>query len=56
MKVLVGYPTPAEEIEIVNRMGVNPPHADEVLGLDDLCGPAGAPTRSTSIAAWSSTP
>ncbi len=36
MKVLVGYPTPAEEVEIVDRMGVNPPTADEVLSLDDL--------------------
>ncbi|MEY2571165.1 MAG: MoxR-like ATPase [Acidimicrobiaceae bacterium] len=36
MKVLVGYPTPREEVEIVNRMGVDPPHADEVLALDDL--------------------
>ena len=36
MKVLVGYPSPSEEVEIVNRMGVDPPYADEVLGLDDL--------------------
>jgi MoxR-like ATPase len=36
MKVLVGYPSPTEEVEIVNRMGVDPPSADEVLGLDDL--------------------
>ena len=36
MKVLVGYPSPTEEVEIVNRMGVDPPYADEVLGLDDL--------------------
>jgi MoxR-like ATPase len=36
MKVLVGYPTPAEEVEIVHRMGVNPPEASEVLTLEDL--------------------
>jgi MoxR-like ATPase len=36
MKVTVGYPSPREEIEIVQRMGVNPPSADEVLGLTDL--------------------
>jgi MoxR-like ATPase len=36
MKVAVNYPTPREEIEIVQRMGVNPPSAEEVLGLTDL--------------------
>jgi MoxR-like ATPase len=36
MKVLVGYPTGSEEIEIVQRMGVAPPRASEVLGLDEL--------------------
>ena len=36
MKVLVGYPSGGEEVEIVQRMGVRPPRADEVLGLDDL--------------------
>ncbi len=36
MKVVVGYPTRAEELEIVQRMGVNPPHANRVLELDDL--------------------
>jgi MoxR-like ATPase len=36
MKVLVGYPTGAEEIEIVQRMGVAPPRASEVLGLHEL--------------------
>jgi MoxR-like ATPase len=36
MKVLVDYPTRAEEIEIVQRMGVRPPHASRVLELDDL--------------------
>ena len=31
MKVVVGYPTAAEEIEIVHRMGVAPPSAAQVL-------------------------
>jgi MoxR-like ATPase len=38
MKVVVDYPDRAEEVEIVQRMGVNPPHADEVLTLDQLRG------------------
>lgn len=36
MKVVLGYPSPTEELEIVHRMGVNPPHATEVLSLEDL--------------------
>jgi MoxR-like ATPase len=36
MKIMIGYPTAAEEVEIVHRMGVHPPHADQVLGLPDL--------------------
>ena len=36
MKIVIGYPSPAEEVEIVHRMGVNPPHAEPVLSLDDL--------------------
>src|SRR3954470_9893129 len=36
MKILVGYPTGGEEVEIVQRMGVSPPKANEVLGLDEL--------------------
>jgi MoxR-like ATPase len=36
MKVVVDYPTRAEELEIVQRMGVHPPHASRVLSLDDL--------------------
>jgi MoxR-like ATPase len=31
MKVVIGYPTPLEELEIVRRMGVDPPHASQVL-------------------------
>ncbi len=34
MKVTVGYPTPAEEVEIVNRMGVHPPVPRQVLDPD----------------------
>ena len=36
MKVLVGYPSGGEEVEIVQRMGVSPPRATEVLGLYEL--------------------
>jgi MoxR-like ATPase len=36
MKVTVGYPTPAEELEIVRRMGTHPPHAEQVLSAADL--------------------
>src|SRR4029453_12409755 len=36
MKVLVDYPTPEEEREIVYRMGSEPPVAETVLGPEDL--------------------
>lgn len=36
MKVLIGYPSPAEELEIVHRMGVHPPRATQVLTLEQL--------------------
>ncbi len=36
MKIMLGYPTGSEEVEIVYRMGVNPPEPKEVLGLQDL--------------------
>jgi len=36
MKIVLGYPAPLEELEIVQRMGVDPPVAQEVLGLADL--------------------
>src|SRR5215213_1258358 len=42
MKVVVEYPSRAEEIEIVQRMGVQPPHASRVLELDDLVHVQGA--------------
>jgi MoxR-like ATPase len=38
MKVMVDYPDRAEEVEIVQRMGVDPPHASQVLSLLDLRG------------------
>jgi MoxR-like ATPase len=36
LKVLVPYPTPTEELEIINRMGVDPPSARPVLEPTDL--------------------
>ncbi len=39
MKIIVDYPTPTEEVEIVNRMGVSPPEPQQVINpmrLDDL--------------------
>jgi MoxR-like ATPase len=36
MKIVIDYPSAAEELEIVHRMGVNPPHASQVLSLDQL--------------------
>lgn len=36
MKVLLGYPSPQEEVEIVQRMGVSPPSAEPVLTLEDI--------------------
>nr|MDQ3642315.1 AAA family ATPase [Actinomycetota bacterium] len=36
MKVMVTYPDRNEEVEIVQRMAVNAPHANRVLSLDDL--------------------
>jgi MoxR-like ATPase len=36
MKVVMGYPSYREEIEIVQRMGVNPPMAEQVLSPGDL--------------------
>jgi len=38
MKVLVDYPTPTEELEIVRRMGVNPPTAMQVLSPEAVLG------------------
>jgi MoxR-like ATPase len=36
MKVLVDYPSPEEEREIIYRMGANPPVPETILGPDDL--------------------
>ncbi len=36
MKIVVGYPTPAEEVEIVQRMGVQPPEPIEALSIEAL--------------------
>ena len=36
MKIVVDYPTPAEEVEIVQRMGVNPPEPKESLSIEAL--------------------
>jgi len=36
MKILMGYPSPLEELEIVNRMGVAPPVPSEVLSLAEV--------------------
>ena len=36
MKLVVGYPSMQEEIEIVRRMGVDPPSATQVLSAADL--------------------
>lgn len=36
MKILVGYPNPNEEVEIVQRMGVSAPEASQVLDIERL--------------------
>lgn len=36
MKVILDYPTPVEEVEIVQRMGTNPPSADQALDLGQV--------------------
>ncbi|MCB0976678.1 MAG: MoxR family ATPase [Acidimicrobiales bacterium] len=38
MKIVVDYPTVAEEVEIVQRMGVRPPEASPSLTIDALAG------------------
>jgi MoxR-like ATPase len=35
-KLVVGYPSPQDELEIVRRMGVRPPTAEQVLTLEEL--------------------
>ena len=36
MKVVIDYPSPAEEVEIVQRMGTNPPKASQALSLEQV--------------------
>jgi len=36
MKVVLGYPSPAEEVEIVQRMGTSPPSPEQVVELDQV--------------------
>jgi MoxR-like ATPase len=36
MKIVLGYPSPAEEVEIVQRMGTSPPQAQQVLDLSHI--------------------
>ena len=36
MKIVLGYPTAAEEAQIVARMGVRPPEAEQAMSLDQL--------------------
>jgi MoxR-like ATPase len=36
MKIVLGYPSPLEEIEIVQRMGVSPPVAGQILAPGDI--------------------
>lgn len=36
MKVVIDYPAPGEEVEIVQRMGTTPPHASEVITLHEI--------------------
>ena len=38
MKIVIDYPSPAEEVEIVQRMGTNPPSAAEVIALQEIAG------------------
>jgi MoxR-like ATPase len=42
MKVVIGYPTAGEEVDIVYRMGVKAPEAESVLTLPELIGLQGA--------------
>ncbi|MEZ5236284.1 MAG: AAA family ATPase [Acidimicrobiales bacterium] len=56
MKVTVGYPSPAEEVEIVKRMGVSPPVPRQVLDPQDVLALQQAARRCTSTGAWSTTP
>ncbi len=61
MKINVGYPTPAEEIQVVVRMGVSAPEPEQTLGLDQLialqeladgCGSTRASSTTPSASCW----
>ena len=55
MKILVGYPTDAEEREIVYRMGVSPPEP-QPSSPRPTCSPcSAAPTRCSCTTRWSTT-
>ena len=54
-KLLVGYPEPDEEREIVYRMGVVPPVANQVLPIADLFGCNRLRRTSSSTTRWSTT-
>jgi MoxR-like ATPase len=36
MKIVLDYPSPTEEVEIVQRMGTNPPEATQVVELEEV--------------------
>ena len=55
MKVLVDYPSPEEEREIVYRMGSEPPVAETVLGPTSWSGCSGPPRRCSSTTRSSTT-
>ena len=56
MKVLVGYPSPAEEVEIVRRMGVRPARAPPRSSTPSSCSTSRPrPTRCSSTPASSTT-
>ncbi len=55
MKIVLGYPTPLEELEIVQRMGAHPSVASEVLGSTRSARSRRPPRTCTAIGASPST-
>ena len=56
MKIVIDYPTPSEEVEIVYRMGVHPPEPQRGARASPNSSRCRTrPTRSTSTARWSTT-
>ncbi len=55
MKIIVGYPTDAEEREIVYRMGVAAPEPTPVFDTDDLVALQHKATRCSCTTPWSTT-